>query len=154
LSSLKLALCGSSTNRLNPKAVPQTFRARDTRERLPIVRRATARTFGIKYRPHEEHHRGFDGRLLLVGFDPDGTVGQIKWWKWDGEFSDEEIERLLKKASAVSWRPVGELQIHWIEQEAHPNQWVGEQDGKIIFDADESDTGTCGPDLDYYYPLG
>jgi hypothetical protein len=38
----------------------------------PLLEGATVRTFGIKY------HRGFDGRLLFVGFDPDGTVGQIK----------------------------------------------------------------------------
>jgi hypothetical protein len=97
----------------------------------------TARTFGIKYRPHDEYNRGFDGRLLFVDFDPDGTVGKIKWWKWGSEFSVEEIKKLLKMASNVTWVPM-----------FADNVWVGEQYGQWIFDAGESDTGTGGWMLD------
>jgi hypothetical protein len=113
----------------------------------PLLDDPTARTFGIKYRPHEEHHRGFDGRLLFVGFDPDGTVGKIKWWKFGSEFSDQEIEQLLKKASAVSWHPVpGSPGKTWLTEDIQdgPTQWVGEQNGKIIFEANEGDTQTGG----------
>jgi hypothetical protein len=98
----------------------------------------TERTFGINFQPHRDGVRGFEGRLLFLGFDPDGTVGKIKWWKWGGPFSAEELSALLKKASAVAWHPVPVL------NEYEDARWIGEQDGKIIFDALEDNTGTGG----------
>jgi hypothetical protein len=104
----------------------------------PLDDDPTARTFGIKFHPHQERVRGFDGRLLYMGFDPDGTVGKIKWSKFGGEFSAEEMNRLLGRASAVYWRPVS------VHNEYEDARWVGEQNGKIIFDAVEDNNEMGG----------
>jgi hypothetical protein len=110
----------------------------ESSERCPLDDDPTIRTFPLHVHFHADGHRGFDGRFLYLGFDPDGTVGKIIWWKWGGEFSDEEINHLLKEASAVSWRRVS------VHNDLEDGRWVGEQNGKIIFDALEDDTGTGG----------
>jgi hypothetical protein len=45
--------------------------------------------------------------LLYLGFDPDGTVGTIKWEKWGGEFSAEEIGRGTQFPSIMSTKTLG-----------------------------------------------
>jgi hypothetical protein len=106
--------------------------------------------FGIKYHHYtlEENLErdapafSFDGLLLTVSFDSDGTVGKI-WWRKSGEWSDQEIQQLLKSSSAVSWRPdrrLGNWQIFYSdndseEQSQRPSHWVGVHNGVILFDA-------------------
>jgi hypothetical protein len=75
------------------------------------------------------------GEQICISFDPDGTVGKIQWVKLDGEaFSEAEIQQRLREASHVSWQrgrdhDTGEL------------SWIGVQNGKVIFDANEADNG-------------
>jgi hypothetical protein len=108
-------------------------------------------TFGIKYRhytPQENVGKrdapafSYDGRLITVTFDSDGTVGKIIW-KRSGDFSDREIAQLLKSASAVSWRAVPNSPPSDCDSERRSatTQWVGEQHGVILFDAYEE----CNP---------
>ena len=75
------------------------------------------------------------GENIYISFDPDGTVGTIHWIKLDGDaFSEAEIQQRLRVASHVSWQrrtdhDTGEL------------NWVGVQNGRVIFDANEADNG-------------
>jgi hypothetical protein len=70
----------------------------ESSERCPLDDDPTIRTFSLHVHFHADGHRGFDGRFLYLGFDPDGTVGKIIWWKWGGEFSDEEIKPPVKRS--------------------------------------------------------
>jgi hypothetical protein len=107
--------------------------------------------FGIKYRhymPEEDAPRnGFEGLLVRVMFDSDGTVGRIQYEK-NNPFSHQEIERLLKSASAVEWRGVPSHPREWSNEEVNePTRWVGEHNGVILFDAAEwFDYFDCGHD--------
>jgi hypothetical protein len=108
-------------------------------------------TFGIKYRyyTHQENLKrdaptgSFDGLLVRVRFDSDGTVGKIQW-ETSGAFSNQEIKQLLKKSSTVSWSPAPASPLsEWgMEEEQRPTDWVGEHNGAILFDAKE--------DFDYF----
>jgi hypothetical protein len=75
------------------------------------------------------------GENIYISFDPDGTVGTIQWIKLDGEaFSEAEIQQRLRVASHVTWQrrndhDTGEL------------NWIGVQNRKVIFDANEADNG-------------
>ena len=74
------------------------------------------------------------GEHIYISFDPDDTVGTIQWIKLDGEaFSEAEIQQRLREASHVSWQrgdhDTGEL------------NWIGVQNRKVIFDANEADNG-------------
>jgi S1-C subfamily serine protease len=112
------------------------------------------RTFGLKYRHYTREENlakdapafHFDGILVRVKLDLDGTVGRIQFEK-SGVFSDQEIKQLLKSASAVSWSPVpGSRKSDWVEEEQQrPTLWVGEYKGVILFDAEETfDYFDCG----------
>ena len=66
-------------------------------------------TFGINYRhytPEENVTKrdapafSFDGVQVRVRFDSDGTVGKIQWER-SGAFSNQVIQQLLKRSSAV-----------------------------------------------------
>jgi hypothetical protein len=75
------------------------------------------------------------GEHIYISFDPDDTVGTIQWLKLDGEaFSEAEIQERLREASHVTWQrrndhDTGEL------------NWIGVQNRKVIFDANEADNG-------------
>jgi len=98
--------------------------------------------FGIKYRYHTREENlahdypafYFDGILLTVTFDPDGTVGKI-WWRKSGLFSDSEVKKLLKSSSAVTWRALQTSPRDFRDDPYTPRSWVGEQNGVILFDA-------------------
>jgi hypothetical protein len=75
------------------------------------------------------------GENICISFDPDGTVGTIQWIKLDGDaFSEAEIQQRFRVASHVTSQRrndhyTGEL------------NWIGGQNGKVIFDASEADNG-------------
>jgi hypothetical protein len=104
--------------------------------------------FGIKYHYYTREENlardapafYFPGLLVTVTFDSDGTVGKI-WWRKCGDFSDREINQLLKSSSGVSWSPAPDSPTSdWREVEEEkerPTQWIGKHNGKIIFDAVE-----------------
>jgi hypothetical protein len=90
--------------------------------------------FGVNYHPYTSdglHY--FSGLQLLLTFDPDGTVGKIEWCKSGSAFSEAEIKHLLQDASRVTWKrkPFSE---------EDNLDWTGEQNGRVIFDANEEDT--------------
>jgi hypothetical protein len=76
----------------------------------------------------------FSGLILVLTFDPDGTVGQIEWWQSGSAFSEAEIQQHLQDASRVTWKrkPFSE---------EDNLDWTGEQNGRIIFDANEGNNG-------------
>jgi hypothetical protein len=104
-------------------------------------------TFGIKYRyytPKENVEErdapafSFDGILVGVTLDSDGTVGSVRFHR-SGSFSNQEIKELLKRSSAVSWSPAPFSPMSdWFREEGQrPIEWVGEHNGAILFDAVE-----------------
>jgi hypothetical protein len=73
------------------------------------------------------------GEHIYISFDPDGTVGTIQWIKLDGEaFSEAEIQSRLREASHVDWQ-------RRTDHDAGQLNWLGMQNGKVIFDANEAD---------------
>lgn len=75
------------------------------------------------------------GEHVYLTFDPDGTVGGIQWVKLDGKaFSEHEIQQRLREASRLTWKRTS-------SHEPGELNWTGEQNGKVIFDANEADNG-------------
>jgi len=74
------------------------------------------------------------GRQIWLTFDPDGTVGGIQWLKFGSPFSETEIQQHLQDASRVTWERKPSSQEGKLD-------WTGEQNRKIIFDANEADNG-------------
>ena len=111
-------------------------------------------TFGIGYHYYTREENldrdapafYFPGLLLTVTFDSDGTVGKI-WWRKCGDFSNQEIQQLLRRSSAVSWSPAPDSpsdafsvfnpKTEEVDDQERPTQWVGEHNGVILFDAIE-----------------
>jgi hypothetical protein len=91
--------------------------------------------FQLNFHSHiSEGLHFWSGRQIWLTFDPDGTVGEIQWLKFGGAFSEAEIQQHLRDASRVTWKrkpfsQEGEL------------DWTWEQNGKVIFDANEGDNG-------------
>ena len=75
------------------------------------------------------------GEHVYISFDPDGTVGSIQWLKLDGKaFSEAEVQQRLREASRVSW----ERSPYHEDGELN---WIGKQNGEVIFEANEADNG-------------
>jgi hypothetical protein len=96
------------------------------------------KTFLVNYRelppnPDLPARHYYTGYKVDIGFDPDGTVGEI-YWHWSGELPEQEIMKLLRKASKVEWSRTN--------TEDENGNWVGKQNGVVVFRADLSDSGT------------
>jgi hypothetical protein len=75
------------------------------------------------------------GEHVYLGFDPDGTVGSIRWLKLNGRaFSEAEIQERLHEDSRINWSRVN-------RDDPDELNLVGTQNGRVIFYANEGNNG-------------